>query len=197
MKVIFLDIDGVICTTGNDIYLNRQYKQGYWLNFKYNDMFYIIYNFFKKIIGLKRGDYLTYFYYKYFTDIFKLDPICCSNLQYILDHEPDVRIVVSSVWRSWGTKCLKKILKINGIDPNKVIDITTLKRIERDGHVLRGYQIEEWLNEHIVEKYLIIDDDSDMTGNQLNNFVQTNSFNGLTFVDVEKCLKILKTEVKQ
>ena len=43
----------------------------------------------------------------------------------------------------------------------------------------RGYEIQEWIDIHKPEKYCIVDDDSDMLPHQ--NFVQTNSKIGLDY----------------
>ena len=44
----------------------------------------------------------------------------------------------------------------------------------------RGDQIQRWLDSHDVEKYAIVDDDSDMLDHQLRYFIQTEMMYGLT-----------------
>jgi hypothetical protein len=51
----------------------------------------------------------------------------------------------------------------------------------------RGDEIADWLSRHPgVERYAIVDDDSDMLPTQLPFFVKTNGFEGLLWRDFEK-----------
>lgn len=46
---------------------------------------------------------------------------------------------------------------------------------------LRGDEIQRYLDSHDnIENYVIIDDDSDMLDSQLNNFIQTDTYEGIT-----------------
>ena len=57
---------------------------------------------------------------------------------------------------------------------------------------LRGDEIKSYMNEHPeVENYVIIDDDSDMCDDQLCNFVQTDTWDGITERDAKLCVDIL------
>lgn len=56
----------------------------------------------------------------------------------------------------------------------------------------RGNEIKFYMNEHPeIENYVIIDDDSDMFDYQLFNFVQTDTYEGITERDAKLCIDIL------
>lgn len=56
----------------------------------------------------------------------------------------------------------------------------------------RGNEIKFYMNDHPeVENYVIIDDDSDMCDYQLFNFVQTDTYEGITERDAKLCVDIL------
>lgn len=61
----------------------------------------------------------------------------------------------------------------------------------------RGNEIKFYMNEHPeIENYVIVDDDSDMFDYQLFNFVQTDTYEGITERDAKLCVDILNgTEV--
>lgn len=57
----------------------------------------------------------------------------------------------------------------------------------------RGDEIQRWLDAHEeeVETYVILDDDSDFHDDQLFNFVQTDTYEGLTEREVKMCVSVL------
>lgn len=73
---------------------------------------------------------------------------------------------------------------------NSIYDIT--------GHnsSWRGDGIQRWIDKHNeeIESYVILDDDSDFRDNQLFNFVQTDTYEGITSREVKLCIKILNGE---
>lgn len=96
------------------------------------------------------------------------------------------RVVLSSSWRGSveGEKEIKEQV-VNFIDktPN------TRRYPDR---LLRGYEIQDWLNAHPeVTKYAIIDDDSDMLPEQLPNFFQTSWKTGITKEIADKIIEHL------
>jgi len=200
MNIIFLDFDGVLNSAQEAIWHHRFYEEKNWLWGKVGGLWYWL---FHKRYG---KDWSLYYYFKWFSKHLDFCPISCSNVQYIMDKCPDTYIVVSSVWRSWGLKYLSKILKINGIDHTRLIDITPTKGTkcscekEDDGrtHCGRGHQIDAWMlnnyKESLVDNYVIIDDDSDMLDCQMKNFVQTDSYHGLNYRQAQKAIEILKGE---
>lgn len=52
--------------------------------------------------------------------------------------------------------------------------------------VFRGDEIKKWLGRHDVEKYIILDDDSDMLEEQLPFFINTDTHNGIRFEDMDR-----------
>ena len=117
MKVLFLDIDGVVnCST---------------TNFK--------------------------------TDLWPLDRYMAFLVGKIIMYT-ECKIVLSSSWRNHpdGISVIEKHI-------GKVLDITPKSWYdkERDYHSIRGDEINKWLEKHPeVEKYAILDDDSDFYPDQ-------------------------------
>ena len=113
-----------------------------------------------------------------------------ANLEYLLKKEPELRIVISSSWRHKGIDKVRDILKENGINPNKVIDITGNEE-SKDERDHRGYQVECWLKKHPeVKNFAILDDRTDFVPLR-HKLVKTNSSEGLTENKVEKVIDIL------
>ena len=103
--------------------------------------------------------------------------------------EMDLKIVVSSSWRSWNVKDT-----INQMSENKnlaplcpfIIGVTPGSMSCK-----RGEEIQKYMYLTKIDKYVIFDDDTDMLDEQQPNFVHTNYFYGLTDDDVEKAREIL------
>lgn len=124
----------------------------------------------------------------------KMDPIACANVQWILDQVPEAVIVVSSSWRmgrSIGE--LRKILKksMPYLEKRRVIGKTEIHGFSR----IRGREIVSWLEnarkKFDIPAYVILDDDSDMRDDQLENFIQTDTIIGLTAHDAARAAFIL------
>lgn len=154
MKIIFLDIDGVL-----NVYCESR-------------------------------DEFGCTFHKHFED----------NLRFIIE-KTDAKIVVSSTWRMEGLDVMQQMWKKRGL-AGEVIDVTpNLIDVTR----IRGYEIDLWLkmNKHLnVSNYCIIDDDDDMTIEQMPFFVKTSGNlshpdhvdgggYGLTKICAEKVVKIL------
>jgi hypothetical protein len=139
MKVIFLDIDGVLNSTRSCIALN-----GY---------------------GSPRRPW-------------KLDPVAVNLLRYYVE-KTGAYIVVSSTWRLGGAARAAGWFVNYGWFDAPVLD-TTAKDFGRR----RGEQIQEWLDAHDVEKYVILDDEDDMLTGQ--HLVRTDFDLGLTYADMKK-----------
>lgn len=114
----------------------------------------------------------------------------CVNLEMLLNKVPDLNIVVSSAWRSKGLETMKDILKNNGIDPRRVVDITGHEQ-STDVKDHRGFQVEKWLERHPdVRVFVIVDDETDFVPLR-DRLVKTDKYVGLTQSNVEKMLEIL------
>jgi hypothetical protein len=128
-----------------------------------------------------------------------------DNLKYIIE-QTNAKIVISSDWKSSGLSVLKDMwIKRNlpgeviDITPNAV-DIVNFGICEFYDLVDRGHEIQQYINENNIEKYVILDDIPDFLPSQMNNYIKT-SYNhhhidsidgfGLTRKCAEKAIKIL------
>lgn len=129
-----------------------------------------------------------------------LSVIATSNLQYVLEQDSSVKIVVSSTWRKiFRLDKLKNILNSYGVDPSKVIGVTPSIF---SGN--RGREIRMWLDEHPnVEQYVILDDDNDAFGalsladgttDPKGHFFQTTWQDGLLFKQSDLIAKLFRGE---
>lgn len=173
MKIIFLDIDGVI-----------------------------------NVISKNRDEFGQLFH-----------PPLIENLGWII-FETGAKIVISSSWRKDGLDRMKELWAFRGL-PGEIIDTTPsiyassivywnahLKKHptprSRSYSIPRGCEIEFWLEaniEHNVERYVILDDDTDMLFHQRDRFVQCSGNQddedcqdigyGLTKQCAEKAIEIL------
>jgi len=118
------------------------------------------------------------------------DKEACINLEMLLNRVPDLKIVVSSSWRTYGLDAIRDILKSNGIDPRRVLDITGHEE-SKDERDHRGFQVENWLKKHPkVKQYAIVDDHADFVPLK-SKLVQTKPTLGLTQDIAERLLEIL------
>lgn len=119
-----------------------------------------------------------------FHGFISVDPLLVKRLNRILK-ETDAKIVLSSTWRLFEDN--KEILEKANI---KYIDITP------DFHTTRGEEISDWLSRHPeVERYVILDDDSDMLPNQI--LFQTTWIDGLTLKIMHEVIKYLNIDLKK
>jgi len=119
----------------------------------------------------------------------KDSPSAYKNLNMLLKDVPELKIVVSSSLRHKGLKFVKELLGKNGVDKDRIIDVTD--SIMRDD---RGHHIERWVDDHELESFVIFDDKDDMDS-VLDHLVQINPHVGLTSADCRKALDILKKPV--
>ena len=96
------------------------------------------------------------------------------------------KIVVSSSWR--GDSALQTIFTLAGIQES--IYGETPRLYSR----YRGQEIQQWLDKHKCDKYVILDDDLDFFDSQLPYFVHTDWRVGLTENDMNKAMGILNNE---
>lgn len=145
MKIIFLDIDGVLCTFRSHI---AQGSPG------------------PGMCALDR------------------EGVGLLNMLY----DEDTFYVLSSSWRHFHDKSyMTNHLKKFGWSGQFHMDWCT-----QDFDGSRGEQIQEWLNRHSeVEKYVIIDDDSNMLKSQKRNFVKTIEYDGISWKNFQNAAKIL------
>lgn len=161
MKIIFLDIDGVLnCENG--------YRNGHCIDWKVPWS--------KEECRLTEEEYRTNWFDRF-------EP---NSKQWIskLITDSGAKIVISSTWRKSGMGFMQKVWQVEEM-PGEIIGLTP-----SSDHGFRGLEIERWLRsqgfelikwskekqqEYItasgIENYIIIDDDSDMTYNQRHHFV--------------------------
>jgi len=100
--------------------------------------------------------------------------------------DTDIKIVLSSSWRH--AKQGQEEVRKQVID---FIDCTP----SLPGMTVRGDEIKAWLDAHPeVEKYAIVDDDSDMLPEQMPNLFQTSWETGITTEIIEKIKKHFSNE---
>ena len=111
------------------------------------------------------------------------------------------KIVISSTWRiRTSIKTLEELFWATGLGHHsrKIIDVTPQPRRNdmyagTDRGVIRGDEIAQWLKENPeVEKYIIIDDDSDFHDDQKEHFIQTTWKHGLLEEHVQEAIELLK-----
>jgi hypothetical protein len=161
MKVIFLDIDGVLNTA---IYAQHYFDICKHFGLSRKDA--------KDLRHGLRDEFGSHF-----------DPRPVGLLKWIIE-QTNAKIVISSTWRHSGEETMKLMWEMRDL-PGEVIGITPLLNTDR------GEEIAEWLRENEVDSYVIIDDDKDMLPEQLLNFVQTDGEYGITFKETEKIIEIL------
>ena len=123
------------------------------------------------------------------------DPRCCSWLKYIIENT-GARIVISSTWRREGLEEMKKLWDYRKL-PGEVVGITpfcynvktayTGTKFER----YRGVEIEQYVKQHAVKSYCIIDDEPKIIPYQKFYLCQTPSEFGITMDVAERAIDIL------
>ena len=174
MKIIFLDIDGV---------LNSENWFGYRLYCVKNNMVNILMNFVDTDDrNIKHK--LT-----------MLDDRAIANLNRIIE-ETGCKVVLSSSWRSSIESeniFTQNLLKLKGFK-YEFYDVTPRLWFS-DFSIRRGEEIKFWLDKesekHEIESFVILDDDSDMLPEQMNNFIHVDGQVGLTDRDVLTAIEIL------
>ena len=165
MKVIFLDIDGVLNNAEHCKYLH---ESGVAPNMGFG-----------QIWELDRG---------IFNDVtLGWDNRNVSALKYIL-FETNAKIVISSTWRKGRTTAFfRKCFKVHNLNPD-IIGMTP----ELSHSWYRGDEINAWMENHKrdVTHWVSLDDDGDF--HPENNLVQTSMETGLTWTEAEKAIDILK-----
>ena len=174
MKVLFLDIDGV---------LNSENWFAYRIYCVKNNMVNILMNFVDTDDrNIKHK--LT-----------MLDDRAIANLNRIVE-ETDCKVVLSSSWRSSIESeniFTQNLLKLKGFK-YEFYDVTPRLWFS-DFSIRRGEEIKFWLDKesekHEIESFVILDDDSDMLPEQMSNFIHVDGQVGLTDRDVLTAIEIL------
>ena len=114
--------------------------------------------------------------------------VCTSNFQAILDHFPEVKVVISSTWRTLFTlEWLQNKLASYGIDSSHIID-----RTPGSDFGYRGDEIQQWLDAHPEVKTYIVIDDNEIGGPITKDRIVKTSWNvGLTLPHVLEAIEKL------
>ena len=175
MKVLFLDIDGV---------LNSENWFGYRLYCIKNNMFNEVINFVNT-----NDERIKH-------KLSMIDDRAIANLNRIIE-ETGCKVVLSSSWRSCveaENALTEYLLKLKGFK-YELYDVTP-RLWFNDFSVRRGEEIKFWLDKESekneIESFVILDDDdSDMLLEQTNNFIHIDGQVGLTDRDVFTAIEIL------
>lgn len=176
MKVLFLDIDGVLNSQnwfGWRAYCTKNNGGGE----------------FDMDKNLTEDKYMLY-------KLSMLDQRAIANLNRIID-ETGCKVVLSSSWRClWDpteNDTTLNALKLRGF---KYDFYGLTPRIpQKDFGLERGIEIQSWMDKELekneITSYLILDDDNDMLPEQMDNFILVNNQYGLSDIDVFKAIEIL------
>lgn len=134
-----------------------------------------------------------------------IDPFCVRQLNAILE-KTGAKVVVSSSWaKLMDDEELNRILTKHGFEGEIVGFVPSLSLVgetesSAQASVPRGLEIKNWIetNQDIIgEKcfnyndYAILDDDSDMLLEQMDNFFQTDPYVGITPFIVDRVVTFL------
>ena len=175
MKVLFLDIDGV---------LNSENWFGYRQYCIKNNMFNEVINF----VNIN-DDRIKH-------KLSMIDDRAIANLNRIIE-ETGCKVVLSSSWRSCveaENLLTEYILKVKGFK-YELYDVTP-RLWFNDFSIRRGEEIQLWIDKESekneIESFVILDDvDFDMLPEQMNNFIHVDGQVGLTDRDVFAAIEIL------
>lgn len=183
-RIVFLDIDGVLCTKDSIQEAISDWCGG--LNIDEDEWV-------KQYKGIAAG---IGFFPKLDMFHWPFDRLALKNIHHLARH-PDVRFVISSTWREdRTTQDLIDLFTMKGLNV-RIIDRT------RDGHPgshtdTRAHEIQDWLdaNKDIVESYVILDDNTwDIIRLHPNNTVTTRDDVGFDKASLEKAKEILFKDV--
>ena len=120
-----------------------------------------------------------------------LSHVACSNLQYVLEQDASIKLVISSTWRLIHTmQEIKNILNSYGIDPSRVLDKTPAI-LGGD----RATEINMWLEEHPGDlKFVVLDDDKDVLNvkDPRGHIFLTTWEDGLLFKQAKQVAKLFR-----
>lgn len=169
MKIIFLDIDGVLNSVQSSIMFHRRWRDA----------------------GKPQGR-------RALRDA-EFCPLACSNFLYILEKIPDLKIVLSSTWRlGLDHDGVRHLLMRIGVKPEQILGRTPfIYAAERGVEIQRFLEaldpskfmmpvVDDYLA--LEPRFIILDDDSDMA-HLKDHLIQTDYRIGLSWIEVEKILK--------
>lgn len=110
-----------------------------------------------------------------------VEPELVNRLNLIVDRT-GAELVLSSSWRH--LKDWREVMKASGI-VKKFLDrtpryVSASKHGTIECELIRGHNIKDWLDEHEVEDYVILDDEADFLLAQVSHLFRTKTADGLT-----------------
>ena len=173
MKIVFLDIDGVICTQEEIFHDPEKKKSG----------------------EIKIEDYMRRVDGKW---LHMFSPVAVAALNHITN-TTGAKLVISSTWRNKGVDRLKIHFKEQGVT-GEIIGITPYVYNEEHKCKMRGGEIQVWLDKNPgVESFVILDDDSDMlhllprlVKTMWDDYEKTGEPEGLVMKHAEQAIKMLQ-----
>lgn len=123
--------------------------------------------------------------------VYGVEPRMAAQLKRIVD-QTNCDIVLSSSWRKHND-CVEYLF--SAIDPS-VRRAVIGKTPVLEGDVVRGDEIQRWIDLNGgVKNFVILDDDADM-GHLMPQLVQTDTFVGLTPELADKCIERLNLSIE-
>lgn len=120
-----------------------------------------------------------------------LSETSCSNLQYVLDLVPSLRIVISSTWRLYHSMMdICQMLGERYVDAKRVVDKTS---VMMSGP--RGREIALWLKDNPkIKRFVVLDDDAEahiFAADKRCLSIKTDHHDGFLFSQAEEIIKFL------
>ena len=179
MKIVFLDIDGVVNHRG---YLGRGERKDPPTEAEAE-------------IAPRIRDAVSWECYRLdsvMLDLRSIDPTRVVLVQQLIAMT-GAKVVISSSWRHGQTvEGMRLLLAHHGLDAESVIGMTPTTVLLPDGKIAeRGHEIQAWLDAHPdVESFVILDDDRDMA-HLSDRHVKTDNHVGITPDNVQAAGVIL------
>ena len=171
MKIVFLDIDGVLQPYDS---MNNFYE----LDKKLID----------RLSQEYEIDFSQYNIYDVMATYYDWHKQAVARLKYVLD-ESDAKLIISSDWRNQKQPLkIHDLLKIHALDKywyaDNDINNSSLSNVEK-----RASEIQKSLETYPIDDYVVLDDMKDLKEYFPNNFVQSDNY--LSVSNMQDCVKIL------
>lgn len=121
--------------------------------------------------------------------VFTVDPECVARLRALVE-ELDLKIVLSSTWRH-HPHAFQTAMDWAGWPDIPFIGRTPRRAQEVLKHYVRGSEIAEWLGQHKVESFCIVDD-SVHDIHQTERLVRTETEVGLTDTHIQQIRELMR-----
>lgn len=117
--------------------------------------------------------------------------ICTHNakiLNLLFLKDPNIKVVIISNWKdAISLSEINRLFKASGLNCN-VCDKTEFKKS-------RAEEVKQYIDEHNIEKYCIIDDENWFYEEQSFYHVYPDSFDGITYRNLQLVFKFLNIEM--